>query len=148
MHPEKQYLNLIKYIIKNGSVTKSRNSNTINTIGTMSKYSLKDNTIPILTTKKVAWKTCLKELLWFIRGDTNNELLRQQKVKIWNGNGTRKFLDSRGLYKLKEETISKSLSEDILYSLSLVGFPSLVKQPPSLVKSGLSLCHFKISSQN
>ena len=98
MHPEKQYLNLIKYIIKNGSVTKSRNSNTINTIGTMSKYSLKDNTIPILTTKKVAWKTCLKELLWFISGDTSNKTLKSQKVKIWNGNSTREFLDSRGLY--------------------------------------------------
>ena len=97
MHPEKQYLNLIKNIISNGSATPSRNGNTVNTIGTMSKYSLENNTIPILTTKKVAWKTCLKELLWFIRGDTNNELLRQQNVKIWNGNSTREFLDSRGL---------------------------------------------------
>ena len=96
MHPEKQYLNLIKNIISNGSITPSRNGNTVNTIGTMSKYSLENNTIPILTTKKVAWKTCLKELLWFIRGDTNNELLRQQNVKIWNGNSTREFLDSRG----------------------------------------------------
>ena len=97
MHPEKQYLNLIKNIILNGSITPSRNGNTVNIIGTMSKYSLENNTVPILTTKKVAWKTCLKELLWFIRGDTNNELLRQQNVKIWNGNSTREFLDSRGL---------------------------------------------------
>lgn len=97
MHPEKQYLNLIKNVISNGSITPSRNGNTVNTIGTMSKYSLENNTIPILTTKKVAWKTCLKELIWFVRGDTNNELLRQQNVKIWNGNSTREFLDSRGL---------------------------------------------------
>ena len=97
MHPEKQYLNLIKHIINNGSLTKSRNGNTINTIGTMSKYSLKNNTMPILTTKKVAWKTCLKELLWFISGNTNNKVLKNQNVKIWNGNSTREFLDSRGL---------------------------------------------------
>ena len=97
MHPEKQYLNLIKHIINYGTLTKSRNGNTINTIGTMSKYSLKNNTIPILTTKKVAWKTCLKELLWFINGDKSNKTLKKQNVKIWNGNSTREFLDSRGL---------------------------------------------------
>ena len=105
MHPEKQYLNLIKYIIKNGSLTKSRNGNTINTIGTMSKYSLKNNTMPILTTKKVAWKTCLKELLWFINGDTSNKTLKNQNVKIWNGNSTREFLDSRGLTSYEEDEL-------------------------------------------
>ena len=105
MHPEKQYLNLIKYIIKNGSLTKSRNGNTINTIGTMSKYSLKNKTMPILTTKKVAWKTCLKELLWFINGDTSNKTLKNQNVKIWNGNSTRDFLDSRGLTSYEEDEL-------------------------------------------
>ena len=104
MHPEKQYLNLIKYIIKNGSLTKSRNGNTINTIGTMSKYSLKNNTMPILT-KQVAWKTCLKELLWFINGDTSNKTLKNQNVKIWNGNSTREFLDSRGLTSYEEDEL-------------------------------------------
>ena len=58
MHPEKQYLGLIKNIINRGIVTPSRNANTLNLIGTMSKYSLQNNTMPILTTKKVAWKTC------------------------------------------------------------------------------------------
>ena len=105
MHPEKQYLNLIKHIINNGVLTKSRNGNTINTIGTMSKYSLKNNTMPILTTKKVAWKTCLKELLWFINGDTSNKTLKKQNVKIWNGNSTREFLDSRGLTSYEEDEL-------------------------------------------
>jgi thymidylate synthase len=45
----------------------------------------------------MAWKTCVKELLWFIRGDTDNKILQDQKVGIWNGNSTREFLDSRGL---------------------------------------------------
>lgn len=105
MHPEKQYLNLIKHIINHGIRTKSRNGNTINTIGTMSKYSLKNNTMPILTTKKVAWKTCLKELLWFINGDTSNKTLKKQNVKIWNGNSTREFLDSRGLTSYEEDEL-------------------------------------------
>ena len=102
MHPERQYLNLIKYIIKYGNVTKSRNATTINTIGTMSKYTLVNNTLPLLTTKKVAWKTCLKELLWFISGDTNNSTLKSQNVGIWNGNSTREFLDSRNLMNYEE----------------------------------------------
>jgi thymidylate synthase len=61
------------------------------------RFSLKDGKIPILTTKKTAWKTCLKELLWFIRGKTNNKLLTEQGVHIWDGNSSREFLDSRGL---------------------------------------------------
>jgi len=68
------------------------------------RFSLKDGKIPILTTKKTAWKTCLKELLWFIRGETDNKILKEQGVHIWDANGSRKFLDSRGLtnYKVDE----------------------------------------------
>ena len=47
-----------------------------------------------VTTKRVAWKTCLKELLWFIKGDTSNTRLQEQNVRIWNGNASRDFLDS------------------------------------------------------
>ena len=61
------------------------------------RFSLKDGKIPILTTKKTAWKTCLKELLWFIRGETDNKILKEQGVHIWDANGSREFLDSRGL---------------------------------------------------
>ena len=50
-----------------------------------------------LTTKKVAWKTCLKELLWFMNSDTDNRKLKLQNVKIWNANASHEFLDSRGL---------------------------------------------------
>ena len=62
------------------------------------RFSLKDGNIPILTTKKTAWKTCLKELLWFIRGETDNKILKDQGVHIWDANGSREFLDSRGLF--------------------------------------------------
>lgn len=43
----------------------------------------------------MAWKTCLKELLWFIRGQTDNKLLKELGVHIWDGNATREFLDDR-----------------------------------------------------
>jgi thymidylate synthase len=58
-----------------------------------------------MTTKKLAWKTCLRELLWFIKGDTSNTRLKEQNVKIWNGNASREFLDSRGLTHLKEDDL-------------------------------------------
>ena len=97
MSEELQYLNLIKDILEKGTWEEGRNGKTKSIFGNMMRFSLKDGKIPILTTKKTAWKTCLKELLWFIRGKTNNKLLQDQGVHIWDGNSTREFLDSRGL---------------------------------------------------
>ena len=51
----------------------------------------------ILTTKRVGYKTVLRELLWFINGSTSNQLLTDKNVHIWDGNSSREFLDSRGL---------------------------------------------------
>ena len=99
---EYQYLHLIENIIENGTWEEGRNGRTKGIFGNMMRFSLKDNKIPILTTKKTAWKTCLKELLWFIQGDTNNHLLNEQGVHIWDANASREFLDSRGLYDYPE----------------------------------------------
>jgi len=105
MYGELGYLNLVRQIIKSGIKEVGRNGTTYTNVGAMLKFSLKDNKIPLLTTKKLAWRVCLKELLWFINGDTNNKLLKEQNVKIWNGNGTREFLDSRGLQNLREDDL-------------------------------------------
>tara|TARA_B100000925_G_scaffold89100_1_gene64363 strand:+ start:275 stop:1159 length:885 start_codon:yes stop_codon:yes gene_type:complete len=105
MYGELGYLNLVRQIIKSGVKEVGRNGTTYTNVGAMLKFSLEDNKIPLLTTKKLAWRVCLKELLWFMNGDTNNKLLKEQNVKIWNGNGTREFLDSRGLNYLKEDDL-------------------------------------------
>ena len=105
MSEEHQYLNLIRDIIEKGSDEKGRNGNVRVLIGTSMRFSLKDNKIPFLTTKKLAWKTCLKELLWFMRGDTNNKHLKEENVHIWDDNGSRDFLDSRGLQHLEEDDL-------------------------------------------
>jgi thymidylate synthase len=102
---EYQYLNIIQDIIDKGTWEEGRNGKTKSIFGAMMRFSLKDGQIPILTTKKTAWKTCLKELLWFIRGDTDNKLLQEQGVHIWDGNTTREFLDSRGLNHYREGLI-------------------------------------------
>ena len=102
---EAQYLNLIKHILKHGTKEVGRNGTTYTSIGHSMRFSLNNNEIPIMTTKRLAWKTCLKELLWFMNGKTSNALLKNQNVKIWNGNATREFLDSRGLHHLKEDDL-------------------------------------------
>jgi len=98
---EVQYLELINDIITNGSLDEGRNGTVLSLFGKTMRFSLENNTIPILTSKKVAWKTCLKELLWFVKGQTNNKILQDQNVKIWNDNASREFLDSRKLYNLQ-----------------------------------------------
>lgn len=104
-HEEYQYLNLLENIIENGVWEEGRNGRTKSIFGASMRFSLADGKIPILTTKKTAWKTCLKELLWFIRGETDNKILKTQGVHIWDANGSREFLDSRGLKLYPEDML-------------------------------------------
>jgi len=102
---EYQYIDLLKDILDNGEMIEGRNGKVKTCIGSSMIFSLENNKIPILTTKKVAYKTCLRELLWFISGKTDNKILQDQNVKIWNGNASREFLDSRGLHDLSENDL-------------------------------------------
>lgn len=104
-HDENQYLNLIEDIIKEGIMENTRNGFTKAVFGSAMHFSLEDNIIPLMTTKKLAWKTCLKELLWFISGNTDNGILQENNVKIWNGNASREFLDSQNLFHLQENDL-------------------------------------------
>lgn len=102
MSEEKQYLDLVRDVLENGDLEKGRNGDTLAVFGRMMRFSLKDGKIPILTTKHVAWKTCFRELMWFVRGRTDNKELQAQGVHIWDANATREFLDSRGLTEYPE----------------------------------------------
>lgn len=104
-HEENQYLNLIQQIIENGLWEEGRNGSVLSIFGAAMHFSLENNKIPLLTTKKVAWKTCLRELLWFISGNTSNTILNEKKVHIWDANSSREFLDSRGLFNLNENDL-------------------------------------------
>ena len=99
---EEEYLNIAKNIIKNGNYRVDRTNTGIYSIfGTQMRFDIK-NAIPILTTKRVPFKTCVHELLWFLNGDTNNKNLQKNKVHIWDGNSSREFLDNYGLEHLEE----------------------------------------------
>ena len=104
-HDEYQYINLIKHILDYGTMIEGRNGNALTIYGSSMHFSLENDTWPLITSKKVAWKTCAKELFWFLKGSTSNSELREQNVHIWDGNGSRDFLDSRGLTNLEENDL-------------------------------------------
>jgi dihydrofolate reductase/thymidylate synthase len=93
---ESQYLDLMKEILYSNNIVKGRNGNVISQFGKKMEFDL-TKSFPLLTTKRVGWKTVLRELLWFINGSTDNKLLKDKKVNIWNANASKEFLESRGL---------------------------------------------------
>jgi dihydrofolate reductase/thymidylate synthase len=93
---ELQYLNLLQQILSENNIKSTRNADVYSKFGTRMEFDLRKG-FPILTTKRVPWKTVLRELLWFISGSTDNRILKDKKVNIWNANASREFLDSRGL---------------------------------------------------
>jgi thymidylate synthase len=100
---EQQYLDLIKNIIAIGKVRLDRTGvGTVGFFGAQMRFSLADNVFPLLTTKRTFYRGIVEELLWFVKGDTNADHLRARNVHIWDGNGSREFLDSRGLQHREE----------------------------------------------
>lgn len=61
----------------------------------MMRFDLSES-FPMLTTKRVFWKGVVEELLWFLKGSTNANELTEKGVGIWEGNGSREFLDEYG----------------------------------------------------
>jgi thymidylate synthase len=103
-HDEEQYLNLIKKIIESGEIRETRNSITKSIFSERLEFDI-SNSIPFITTKKLAWKTVIKELLWFLSGSTDNQKLLDQNVKIWIGNSTREYMDSIGFTSREENDL-------------------------------------------
>lgn len=104
-HDENQYLNLLKDILEENQEFNGRNGKTLSIYGSAMHFSLENNVIPLLTTKRVAYKTCLRELLWFISGNTSNKVLNDKNVHIWDANSSREFLDSRNLTNYEENDL-------------------------------------------
>uniref|UniRef100_A0A023F869 Thymidylate synthase n=1 Tax=Triatoma infestans TaxID=30076 RepID=A0A023F869_TRIIF len=100
---ELKYLNFVKEILERGNEKMDRtNVGTLSLFGAQMRYSLRDNTFPVLTTKRVFLKSVIHELLWFIKGSTNAKELSDKGVRIWDKNSSRQFLDSLGLTDREE----------------------------------------------
>ncbi len=83
----KQYHDLLHLVLEQGRPKSDRTgTGTLAVFGAQQRFSLRAS-FPLLTTKKMAWKAVVAELLWFISGDTNVATLAKQGVTIWHGNG-------------------------------------------------------------
>lgn len=83
-HPEYQYLELLERVLAHGDERLDRTGvGTRSVFGAMLRFDMSDGTAPILTTKRVYWKTAVKEMLWFLTGGTNIQALLRENVRIW-----------------------------------------------------------------
>ena len=96
---DKQYQTLLQDILDNGVEKKDRTgTGTISVFGRQIRHKMSEG-FPLLTTKKMPFKTIVTELLWFLRGDTNIKFLVDNNCHIWDG-------DAYKNYKLKAENSS------------------------------------------
>ncbi|MCL5784521.1 MAG: thymidylate synthase [Patescibacteria group bacterium] len=84
-HPEYQYLDLLKDILKSGveNIDEGTDAHALSVFGRQIRFNLLEG-FPLLTTKKVYWKGVLQELYWFISGQTNIKYLVDNNVHIWD----------------------------------------------------------------
>lgn len=95
---EQQYLDLIQDILDNGIQRGDRTgTGTMSKFGAQMRFDLRNNQLPLLTTKRTFWRGVAEEILWFISGSTNAKELSDKDIHIWDGNGSKEFLESRGL---------------------------------------------------
>ncbi len=80
----KQYLEILDYVLKNGVKKEDRTgTGTLSVFGYQTRYDLQKG-FPLVTTKKIHFKSVVYELLWFIKGETNIKFLTDNGVRIWN----------------------------------------------------------------
>lgn len=99
---EKNYLRLMKYILENGIERDDRTgTGTISSFGHQLKFNLRD-TFPLSTTKRMFFRAIFEELKLYLTGKTDNKILQNKDIHIWDGNTSREFLDKRGLTEFPE----------------------------------------------
>ena len=105
---DKQYQTLLQTILDFGVEKKDRTgTGTKSIFGYTIRHNMKDG-FPLLTTKKMAWKTMVTELLWFLRGDTNIKYLVDNNCHIWDGDAWKNFCNGHTeIFVTKEEFIER-----------------------------------------
>ena len=79
-----QYLDLVRHVLDEGAPKKDRTGvGTLAVFGYQMRFDLKES-FPCLTTKKLHLRSIIRELLWFLKGDTNIAYLKKHKVSIWD----------------------------------------------------------------
>lgn len=102
---DKQYLELLQDILDNGVEKIDRTgTGTISVFGRQIRHKMSEG-FPTLTTKKLAFKTMVTELKWFLKGDTNIQYLVQNGCHIWDGDAYQAYLKECEKIKKDEENI-------------------------------------------
>jgi thymidylate synthase len=121
---DEQYIDLLTDILENGVEKNTRNGKVLSVFGRTIRYKFKDGKFPLLTTKKMAWKSICTELLWFLRGDTNIKYLVDNDCHIWDGDAYKRYFT--------EVAYNKKLNND--FPLSKEGFIERIKTDDEFAK--------------
>lgn len=98
---ENEFLLLGMNILTNGIDKTDRTGvGTLSLFGQRLEFNLSNNSFPLLTTRKMFLRGIFEELMLYIRGQTDSTILDAKGIKVWNGNTSREFLDSKGLHNL------------------------------------------------
>ena len=106
---DKQYQDLLQTILDYGVEKKDRTgTGTKSIFGYTIRHNMSEG-FPVLTTKKMAWKTMVTELLWFLRGDTNIKFLVDNGCHIWDGDAYKNYLieDAKILPNMSKEKMTE-----------------------------------------
>ena len=107
-----KYKALLQHILGKGVEKEDRTgTGTISVFGKQIRHDMSEG-FPLLTTKKMAFKTMVTELLWFLKGDTNIKYLVDNGCNIWNGDAYKRYVKEmsrgkHGAWFSKEEFINK-----------------------------------------
>lgn len=111
-HPEEQYLDLLSHILEHGEEKIDRTGvGTRSIFGAMLRFDLKDDVVPLITTKRVYWKTAAKEMLWFLTGGTNIQPLVRDKCPIWTDWPLDKYRRETG-HQITQEAFEARIAAD------------------------------------
>ena len=146
-HPEQQYLDLMRRIWSEGDERMDRTGvGTRSVFGAMLRFDLADGAMPLVTTKRVYWKTATRELLWFLTGNTNIRPLVLQGVKIWNEWPHARYVAETGEQVSLEEFVQRIADDEAfaarwgdlgpVYGKQWVDWPTYRYRPDGLYEKG------------
>jgi len=90
---DEEYKLILRHLLGHGVTKQTRNGEVISAFGMVLRHNMQDG-FPLLTTKKMAWKSIVTELLWFLRGDTNIKYLVDNGCHIWDGDAYKRYYNS------------------------------------------------------
>ena len=128
---EHDYLKLLKDILDNGVEKKDRTgTGTVSVFGRQIRHKMAEG-FPLLTTKEMAWKSVVVELLWFLRGDTNIKYLVDNGCNIWNGDAYKNYYEYAS--KLEEPDMNvhvEDIEESKIRVMTMKEFVNAIKTWP------------------